>query len=114
MVYALNARRTGDSPFAAVSPTPPGHANGGAGIALAGDEATRWRFAQIAWCSPCSALAPRGESLAAPFRFSEHSNMRHQIKDHNNLDAAVRKAAVDGAAPEFILVRPAMMTEGRQ
>lgn len=35
------------------------------------------------------------------------TNMKYQMEDHNAVDAEIRKSGVD-----FVLVRPAMLTEG--
>ncbi|KAH8889414.1 TrkA-N domain dehydrogenase [Thozetella sp. PMI_491] len=112
VVFALNARRVADSPFAAVSPdSPPGMLTDAGNNALAAMKKHGVRKLVV-----LSTVGTGNSWKSMNFLFRglfSHSNMRFQVDDHNNLDAAVRKAAADGSI-NFVMARSCMMTDGEE
>ncbi|KAK1959673.1 NAD(P)-binding protein [Colletotrichum sublineola] len=111
VVVALNARRVSDSPFAALDPDSP---------AALVPESVRNVLEAMREASPrtrklvinsMQGAGASSASLTFPARaLFQHSNMRHTLDGHNDVDALVR--GDQGTGVDWILVRPPMLTGG--
>lgn len=111
VILALNARRVSDSPFAAPSPdTPPTMLADAAKHAVAAMERHGVRKL-VVMSAQGTGSSRAGLNLLLRFMFA-HSNMRFQMDDHDKMDAFVREAAARDGTIDYVLVRPAMLTDG--
>jgi nucleoside-diphosphate-sugar epimerase len=106
VVVALNARRVSDSPFAAPSAdTPPRMmADSVANAIRAMKKHGARRIVIMSSVGTGDSFASLNFIMRYIFR---HTNMSHQLVDHNAVDAETRAAGVD-----FVIVRPVMLADG--
>lgn len=108
VVVTLNARRVSDSPFSAPSPDTPKSLMADS-VANAITSMKKHSVRKIVIMSS-SGTGSSFASLNLPMRLVfTMTNMKYQMEDHNVVDAETRDSGVD-----FVLVRPAMLTEGSE
>lgn len=106
VVVALNARRAGDSPFAAPSPDTPPRLMADS-VANSISSMKRYGVHKIVIMSSMGTGSSFAGLNCLMQQLFTKSNMRLQMEDHNAVDAETRKSGVD-----FVLVRPSMLVEG--
>ncbi|KAH8901533.1 TrkA-N domain dehydrogenase [Thozetella sp. PMI_491] len=109
VITTLNPRRVSDSPFADVSPdSPPTMLTDSGKYTM--EAMQKYGVRKFVVQSTLGAGDSwKSLNFIARMLFSK-SNMKHALADHNGLDAAVRSAAKGGSI-DFVLARPAELTD---
>ncbi|KAK1247062.1 hypothetical protein MKX08_000864 [Trichoderma sp. CBMAI-0020] len=109
ILTSLNQRRVSDNPFSALHPdTPPDLLTSTAQILLSAIANTAFSKTPKIVVNSLFGARESMDNMGWLFRaVLTHSTMKIAIKDHNNMDALIRKSGLP-----FVFARPARLTEG--